>query len=348
MNAVTAINANALPSNPSELIFNDHAFERMERVAQIMASGKATIPAHLRGSPGDCFAILLQSARWGMDPYAVSQKTHLVNGTLGYEAQLVIAVVNANAPIVGRLKFEWFGPWEKVSNGKTDKSDAGVRVFATLRGDDEPSELKITMAQSGVRNSPLWADDPRQQLAYLAAKRWARLYCPDVILGVYTPDELETPIERDMGPAQVVTEQPSETIKDKLRKKMTRHVALPSIIDRINAAETLDALDAVKSDATLLPEDDRTVARRRFAERRAELIRTPVEATVDTETGEITEQVTDDLSQSAEYADWISAIDACATVSDIARLVKDMPGETKAALNGELHRRQDEIKRGTN
>jgi hypothetical protein len=47
------------------------------------------------------------------------------------------------------------------------------------------------MSQATVRNSTLWASDPKQQLAYLAVKRWARLYCPDVILGVYTPDELQ-------------------------------------------------------------------------------------------------------------------------------------------------------------
>lgn len=47
------------------------------------------------------------------------------------------------------------------------------------------------LAQARTRNSTLWADDPRQQLAYLAVKRWARLYCPEVILGVYTIDELE-------------------------------------------------------------------------------------------------------------------------------------------------------------
>ena len=41
------------------------------------------------------------------------------------------------------------------------------------------------LAQARTRNSTLWADDPRQQLAYLAVKRWARLYCPEVILGVY-------------------------------------------------------------------------------------------------------------------------------------------------------------------
>ncbi len=36
----------------------------------------------------------------------------------------------------------------------------------------------------------LWASDPRQQLAYLAVKRWARLYCPDVIPGSIPPMKL--------------------------------------------------------------------------------------------------------------------------------------------------------------
>jgi len=44
----------------------------------------------------------------------------------------------------------------------------------------------------------------QQQLAYLAQKRSPRLYAPGVILGVYTPDELDQPTERDMGPAEVV------------------------------------------------------------------------------------------------------------------------------------------------
>lgn len=184
-------------ANPNQLMLDDSLFTKCERLASIMASGSCTIPKHLQGKVGDCFAIIGQALRWGMDPYAVAQKTHLVNGVLGYEAQLVIAVINAKAPIVGRLKFDYFGDWSKVKS-KDDKSDnVGVVVSAVMQGDDEPTTLSISMAQIGtVRNSPLWTADPRQQLAYLGAKRWARLHCPDVILGVYTPDELaERPTE---------------------------------------------------------------------------------------------------------------------------------------------------------
>jgi 3-hydroxymyristoyl/3-hydroxydecanoyl-(acyl carrier protein) dehydratase len=60
-----------------------------------MADSKATVPAHLAGKPADCLAVTMQ-AQWGMNPFAVAQKTHVVNGTLGYEAQLVNAVVSSS------------------------------------------------------------------------------------------------------------------------------------------------------------------------------------------------------------------------------------------------------------
>jgi hypothetical protein len=47
------------------------------------------------------------------------------------------------------------------------------------------------MNSIGIRNSTNWKNNPQQQICYVATQRWARLYCPGVILGVYTPDELE-------------------------------------------------------------------------------------------------------------------------------------------------------------
>lgn len=52
-----------------------------------------------------------------------------------------------------------------------------------MKNEQEPRVLELLLSQAQVRNSTLWASDPRQQLAYLAVKRWARLHCPDVILG---------------------------------------------------------------------------------------------------------------------------------------------------------------------
>ncbi|MDI9222085.1 RecT family recombinase [Pantoea sp. EA-12] len=203
-------------------IFSPDALDKLVRFAEIMACSRVTVPAHLTGKASDCLAVTMQALQWRMNPFAVAQKTFMVNGVLGYEAQLVNAVITTMAPTRDRIQYAWFGPWEKVigkfvertspkgnkyaAPGWTlaDETGCGVRVWATMKNEEEPRELEILLTQAQVRNSTLWASDPKQQLAYLAVKRWARLHCPDVILGVYTPDEIDTapPVERDITPGK--------------------------------------------------------------------------------------------------------------------------------------------------
>jgi hypothetical protein len=217
-------------TSSAALILSGDAMDRAIKFADLMATGRSTVPKHLQGNRGDCLAVTIQAMQWGMMPFAVAQKTHVVSGTLGYEAQLVNAVITARAPVTGRMNYEWFGDWDKIAGrfkeipaknnpGEMrivkdwtikDEEGLGVRVWATFKGEAEPRELRLLLAQAGVRNSPLWGQDPKQQLAYLAVKRWSRLYCPDVILGVYTPDELEERAPRDMGKADVL--QPDQPV----------------------------------------------------------------------------------------------------------------------------------------
>ncbi|MBO9158608.1 recombinase RecT [Escherichia coli] len=209
-------------------IFSPEGMDRLVRFATLMADSKATVPAHLAGKPADCLAVTMQAAQWGMNPFAVAQKTHVVNGTLGYEAQLVNAVVSSSNLLATRLNYRWDGDWSKV-NGKTDRSpNLTVTVWATLKGESEPRELTISMAQAGVRNSPLWEQDPRQQLAYLCVKRWARLHSPDVLLGVYTPDELQETaprVERDITPEPATASSMNKLINSKPEQKQEEHDA---------------------------------------------------------------------------------------------------------------------------
>ena len=248
-----------------DIMMNPEIMDRFERIASVMASSKFAVPKHLQGNTGDCLAIIMQSAQWQMDPFAVAQKTHQINGVLGYEAQLVNAVITNRAPITGRLNFEWYGDWAKI-NGKEDKSwDKGIKVWATLKGETSPREIDISMGQVGsVRNSPLWVSDPRQQLAYLAIKRWSRLYTPDVILGVYTPDEIAEREELDVTPVQSTVkkhqgasglkaqmaerEQSQETVID----MAPNNFDVKGLINQINALNTIEELKAL---AKTIPAD---------------------------------------------------------------------------------------------
>jgi hypothetical protein len=233
--AVQTPPAPAFNTSSAALMMDMHALERMERFANLMATARSTVPQHFQNKPGDCLAVVMQATTWGMNPFAVAQKTHLINGTLGYEAQLVASVINSSSLLADRFNFEWFGQWEKIVGkfkmveSKTKKDDngypkkymvpdwnladengLGVRVWATIKGETEPRVLELLMTQARTRNSTLWTEDPKQQLAYLAQKRWARLYAPDVILGVYTPDEVqEFSVPMDMGTAEVLDARPA-------------------------------------------------------------------------------------------------------------------------------------------
>ncbi|MDM1760053.1 RecT family recombinase [Acinetobacter sp. 251-1] len=234
-----------------DIMMNPEIMDRFERIASVMASSKFAVPKHLQGNTGDCLAIIMQSAQWQMDPFAVAQKTHQINGVLGYEAQLVNAVITNRAPITGRLNFEWYGDWAKI-NGKEDKSwDKGIKVWGTLKGETSPREIDISMGQVGsVRNSPLWVSDPRQQLAYLAIKRWSRLYTPDVILGVYTPDEIAEREELDVTPVQstVKKHQGSSGLKAQMAE---REQSQETVIDMVPEFNTSALLAQITETQTL-------------------------------------------------------------------------------------------------
>lgn len=257
------------------ILTNGELFNRLRTLSEVMANSGNFVPDHFRGKPDACMAVVMQAARWGMDPFAVAQKTHIVgnSGVLGYEAQLVISVINSMAPTKDRLHYEWFGPWERIVGrfvektsqkgnkyiapgwSMADEAGVGIRVWATLKGENEPRELVLMLSQAQVRNSTLWASDPRQQLAYLGAKRWSRLYCPDVILGVYTPDELEDREEKIINPAQITQSITMQDINaDNLQTAGTQEADV-NIDDtaekfraRIDSAETLEDATAVGND----------------------------------------------------------------------------------------------------
>ncbi|MBK0165996.1 RecT family recombinase [Klebsiella oxytoca] len=256
------------------ILTNGELFNRLRTLSEVMANSGNFVPEHYRGKPDACMAVVMQAARWGMDPFAVAQKTFIVgnSGVLGYEAQLVNAVINTMAPTKDRIHFEWFGEWENIvgrfvektsSQNKKyiapgwnlkDEAGVGVRAWATLKGESEPRELVLMLSQAQVRNSTLWATDPRQQLAYLAVKRWARLYCPDVILGVYTADEIDEREEKIINPGQTekitLNEITSTVCAVASAQESASNIdaVADELRDRIDTASSVDQAKAIRAD----------------------------------------------------------------------------------------------------
>lgn len=343
------------------LTFDPVRFEAMQRIAQVMSEARITVPRHLQNAPGDCLAVIMQSAQWRMNPYAVAQKTHVTqSGQLGYESQLINAVVTSIAPIRHRIEFEFIGDWSRIlgkvkeqtgkSGGKyyvadwskDDEAGLGVRAWATLKGESQPRQIEVMLSQCWPRFSTQWATDPQQQITYVAVRKWTRRYAPDVLLGVYTPEELETPAERDMGAAQIVPSDapPSisrtEAVKEKLKSRTKQGgpetaqpaassgPALDDVLTAISAAQDLESLKAAGEQAKPLQGADRDAALAAYKTRQAELKAKPSD--LEKHLDSIAKSSADDL---AEILDWLKDV--------------EMPKADKAVLNDAIEARYAEL-----
>jgi hypothetical protein len=172
--------------------------------AEMMAGAVVTVPKHLHNKPADCLSITLQAMRWRMDPFVVAAKTHVVNGNLGYEAQLVVAVLKSSGAVRGRPHYEYRGdgPGLECRAGFVPAGEEAI-VWGEW----------LSIGSIKTKNSPLWSVNPKQQFGYLQARNWARLYAPDALLGIYTVEDLQLMAapqpERHMGPADVVQPPPA-------------------------------------------------------------------------------------------------------------------------------------------
>lgn len=161
-------------------------------VAKVVAISREAIPGHLRDNVGACLAVCIQASEWQMSPFAVANKTYVVKDRMAFEAQLINAVILRRAPLASRFKIEYRG------EGTARRCKVSVKV----KDGDAIEVVEYESPEIGkipVQNSPLWKGDPDQQLFYYSSRAMCRRHFPDVLLGIYTPEEIESD-SRDVTP----------------------------------------------------------------------------------------------------------------------------------------------------
>jgi hypothetical protein len=214
-------------------------FQNMVEVmefAKCMAVADTAVPKHLRGNPGMCLAICIQALEWRFSPFAVANKSYVVNDRIGYESQLVHAVIEQRAPIIGRMRHKFEG----------EDGQRRCIVTATLRETGETLEyISPPFDKIQPKNSPLWKTKPDLQLYYNTSRDFCRAYFPDVLLGVYSQEELRDHLGPDN--ARDVNERPS--VGQRLKNKGNRGFNA-SHVERETRAGVVDESSAAKGDAS--------------------------------------------------------------------------------------------------
>lgn len=181
----------SIQQNGSAFSGDAKAFATAQRIAQALSSS-SIVPKEYQGNISNALVAMELAHRIGASVLAVMQNMDVIHGRPSLRATFLIATVNASARFTP-LRFRWQGE---------EGSDAwGCRAVAKDRETGEEcvgALITIKLAKDegwyGKAGSK-WKTMPEQMLMYRSAAFWARVYCPELSLGIHTAEEVE-----DVGP----------------------------------------------------------------------------------------------------------------------------------------------------
>ena len=159
-------------------------FDQLLRAAN-MLSQTSIIPATYQGKPQDCFVALEMATRMGVSPLVVMQNMYVVKGKPAWAGQACTMFINS----CGK-----FAQVKHVYTGEKGTDSRGCYVTATRISDGvqvNGVEVTIAMAKAeGWTSNTKWRTMPELMLAYRASAFFARVHCPEALMGVQLADEI--------------------------------------------------------------------------------------------------------------------------------------------------------------
>ena len=167
---------------------NVNAFEDAQRIANLLCQS-SIVPMNFQGRSnfGNCVIALEMSRRLGMSVLAVMQGMYVVKGRPAWSAQFITSAINCSK-LFTRLQFETEGEGNSLRcRAWAFERATGKKLLGTW--------ITMDMAQKegwSTKDGSKWRTMPDQMIRYRAAAFFGRLYCPDILMGLYAPDEVET------------------------------------------------------------------------------------------------------------------------------------------------------------
>lgn len=201
----TETTAVAKIDNGKPALYNPAAFDQIWRASKLFSSSDL-VPAAYKGKPENCFIAIEMADRMGISPFAMLQSLVIIQGKPSMEAKLIIALVNDSGIFEDPLDFEVVGDDPHAKSFK-------VRAVATMRKTGKLCQgpwITYQMVEGEgwlSKQGSKWKTMPDLMFRYRAASYFAKIYAPNITMGMQTREEMEdvTPInitpERTESPA---------------------------------------------------------------------------------------------------------------------------------------------------
>ena len=169
----------------SENIYNSKAaFELALRMSQAF-SASTIVPREYQNNPANCLIALEMANRNGMSPLMVMQNLYVINGRPSWSSQFIVAMINRSGKYKSELQYEISGSGENIecyayAYDHDDRKVTGPVI-----------SMKMAKAEGWLdRNMSKWKTMPEVMIRYRAASFFGRLNCPDMIMGIYSEEEV--------------------------------------------------------------------------------------------------------------------------------------------------------------
>jgi len=167
----------------TEITTETAIFELVQRQAKLLSSS-TLVPKEFQGNMSNCAIGLNIAKRLGADPFMVIQNIDIIHGRPSFRATFLIAMVNAS----GR-----FTPLQFRMTGEGQSRACTAYCTAKESGESiEGPEITMAMAKAegwSTKAGSKWLTMPELMLRYRAAAFFARIYAPDITLGMQTSEE---------------------------------------------------------------------------------------------------------------------------------------------------------------
>ncbi|RYF09762.1 MAG: hypothetical protein EOO77_23060 [Oxalobacteraceae bacterium] len=175
-------------------------FELAQRQANALAQSDI-VPVAYKGKVANCLVALEIAHRSNESPLIVMQNLNIIHGRPSWSAVYIIGKINT------------CGRFDKLQF-KYDDGEQTCFAFARDREQDvlvKGPTISIDMAKKEgwfQKAGSKWQSMPSLMLSYRAATFFGRMYCPEVLLGMQTQDEV-----RDVGPNDQASLEAAERTK---------------------------------------------------------------------------------------------------------------------------------------
>lgn len=164
-------------------------FELVQRMAKMLSASKL-VPQQFQGNIADCVLGIEMANRMKAPVLSVLQNMYIVHGKPSWSSQYLIAQINSCGKFMVPLQFDYAGEGDTRSCVAWSKTNDG----SLLKGPAVSMEMAKREGWLG-KNGSKWQTMPELMLAYRAATFFARLYVPEITMGLLTHEEVI-----DIGP----------------------------------------------------------------------------------------------------------------------------------------------------